>query len=589
MALVADEDQQQRENHLTEAEKLERPDEEPQRNQWRDEGAKEAHHEDGRAPAGQPQGVAPDGGWGWVVAASVAFNSVVMLSSAISYPFVFADYLAELGHGTEAMTTIVSVCMCISSFSGLLCNQLFRRFSYRQIALAGAVFFVLGQGPVALATSFTHFILSSLCLGIGIGLIMPATFTCFNSYFDRRRTFVMGLVQFVVGLGTVGIPVMAQRLVASVGFRMTQGILFAISLLLFPGMAVMRPIKYSESYQSVESNEESSAQAGNPEETCEENQTGTKKGSVIDLVEAKFVHDFITRSTENVNYSRLNTSDDNAEKREGSDEQKCDLLQKGRNAKEVDKVNSDSKTTQRGGSSLRPRVSVTSVVSAPFPDSVGNKSQTSSKSWWLTVVDLFDLRLLQDLRCTNILVGTALSMFVDMVFCTLLPLYLFHNEFSREDSALCISVMGIADLVGRFSVAVLGACCVPDNRLVFLLSSAATLVIRALYIFFTDFMAIAVLCALLGFCKCFMFVLAPLVVADSCSQERFPAALGIQTVMGGVMTVAFGPAIGKVRDVTGSFTASFIAITVLGLFCVAPWTLEMVVTAVRRRRKVINK
>ncbi|XP_049780012.1 monocarboxylate transporter 13-like [Schistocerca cancellata] len=143
----------------------------------------------------------------------------------------------------------------------------------------------------------------------------------------------------------------------------------------------------------------------------------------------------------------------------------------------------------------------------------------------------------------------------------------------------------MADLAGRFSLAVIGACCSPSNRLIFLCSAAASVLLRTSYIFVSNFTAVVVLSALLGFCKCFMLAVSPLVIADACAPERFPAAFGLQTVMGGVLNMAFGPAIGKLRDVTGSYAACFLALMVLGLLCVVPWTIEMVVTALRSRKK----
>ncbi|XP_049809848.1 monocarboxylate transporter 13-like [Schistocerca nitens] len=528
----------------------------------------------GAVDGGQPP--APDGGWGWIVAAAVAFSCVVMLTAAMSFPFVFADYLEQIGHGTEAMTTLTSICMSISSFSGLLCNQLFRRFSCRQIGLVGAAFYVLAQGPVAFATSFVHFVLSSISAGIGLGLVMPAAFTCFNSYFERRRTFAMGLVQLAVGLGTVGIPFMAQQLVAAIGFRATQGVLCAVSALLFPGIAVLRPIKHAEKSDDFGSTLNSASQNGKTVETFAEKETDTKNGLAVDYADRNIINAQKVQPENHSSSVALGNDVKSLEK------EKQDLLEKETNFTDE---NSGSKRVQRKDARWQPRVSVTSVSSLPFPDAVVTTPKKASKSWWLTVVDLFDLRLLQDLRCANILVGMALSLFIDLVFFTLLPLYLFHKEFSRQDSALCMSVMGMADLAGRFSLAVIGACCSPSNRLIFLCSAAASVLLRTSYIFVSNFTAVVVLSALLGFCKCFMLAVSPLVIAEACAPERFPAAFGLQTVMGGVLNMAFGPAIGKLRDVTGSYAACFLALMVLGLLCVVPWTIEMVVTTLRSRKK----
>ncbi|XP_049958079.1 uncharacterized protein LOC126474643 [Schistocerca serialis cubense] len=320
---------------------------------------------------------------------------------------------------------------------------------------------------------------------------MPAAFTCFNSYFERRRTFAMGLVQLAVGLGTVGIPFMAQQLVAAIGFRTTQGVLCAISALLFPGIAVMRPIKHAEKRDDRGSKLNPVSQNSKTVETFAEKETDTKNGPAVDYADRNIIKAQKMKPENHSNPDVLGNDVKSLEKG------KQDLVEKetnftlmsqyrfvvGKNVYEftnfwLQDENSGSKRVQRKDARWQPRVSVTSVSSLPFPDAVVTTPKKASKSWWLTVVDLFDLRLLQDLRCANILVGMALSLFIDLVFFTLLPLYLFHKEFSRQDSALCMSVMGMADLAGRFSLAVIGACCSPSNRLIFLCSATASVLLR---------------------------------------------------------------------------------------------------------------
>ncbi|XP_049860726.1 monocarboxylate transporter 9-like [Schistocerca gregaria] len=527
---------------------------------------------------------APDGGWGWVVAAAVALSAALMIIPILSFPFVFADYLQQLGEGAEAMTTIVSVWTCVSSFIGLLCNTLFRRFSFRQIAMMGGLLYGLGNGCIALGTSLVHFLLCSVIMGAGSGLIAPAIFTSINSYFDRKRTFVMGFVQFAIGVGGVGVPVMTQKLVAALGFRTTQFIISALVLLIIPAALPMKPLRYEENDGGADTHSKSADQESGPHVGGEERKGVTGKMVGVDYVNEEANRDSgeqkeASKGSINLDDEERMPADDLVTQRE---EEKRDLIEKSNNSKEQRRSSSVARVSD---ALRRPRISIASFNSIPFPEQAMQSTENQSKRWWTVIIDLLDLRLMQDLRFTNVLIGTSLVFFVDMMFMTLLPLYLFHNNLSREESAFCMSVAGVADLLGRFTLVVIGACCVPNNRILFLISAAVSVLLRTMYIFFADYTSVMVLSALLGYSKCFILCVFTLVLGEVCSPDRFPAAFGLQSVFTGLLNVAFGPLLGKLKDLTGSFSSSIWVLTVLGLLCVIPWTLELSVTEIRKRKK----
>lgn len=106
-----------------------------------------------------------------------------------------------------------------------------RKYSCRQVGVAGSIIFFIGSFTSAFANSavllaFAYGVLQ----GIGLGLMVPATLTNFNKYFFRRRTFAMGVAQVITGIGTMILPIILQKLMQIYGFRGTQLIIAAISL-----------------------------------------------------------------------------------------------------------------------------------------------------------------------------------------------------------------------------------------------------------------------------------------------------------------------------------------------------------------------
>jgi hypothetical protein len=114
---------------------------------------------------------------------------------------------------------------------GLVINYILRKYSCRQVGVAGSTIFFIGSFTSAFANSavllaFAYGVLQ----GIGIGLMVPATLTSFNKYFFRRRTFAMGVAHVITGIGTMILPIILQKLMQIYGFRGTQLIIAAISL-----------------------------------------------------------------------------------------------------------------------------------------------------------------------------------------------------------------------------------------------------------------------------------------------------------------------------------------------------------------------
>jgi len=127
-------------------------------------------------------------------------------------------------------------------FLGVVINYILRKYSCRQVGVAGSIIFFIGSFTSAFANSavllaFAYGVLQ----GIGLGLMIPATLTNFNKYFFRRRTFAMGVTQVITGIGTMVLPIILQKCMQIYGFRGTQLIISAISLHSLVCAAVQKP------------------------------------------------------------------------------------------------------------------------------------------------------------------------------------------------------------------------------------------------------------------------------------------------------------------------------------------------------------
>lgn len=85
--------------------------------------------------------LAPDGGWGWMVAIAMILIFITTFGPTSSFGIIFGDLLEETGQAGTAMTLFNSVFMVSFSIAGLMTNTLLKRYSMRPVGVVGAMLF----------------------------------------------------------------------------------------------------------------------------------------------------------------------------------------------------------------------------------------------------------------------------------------------------------------------------------------------------------------------------------------------------------------------------------------------------------------
>lgn len=72
---------------------------------------------------------------------------------------------------------------------------------------------------------------------------MPASFTAFNLYFDKRKNLMMSICQAIMVAVTIGWPAMTKLFVENFGFRGTVAMYAALSLHALAAMSTLQPVE----------------------------------------------------------------------------------------------------------------------------------------------------------------------------------------------------------------------------------------------------------------------------------------------------------------------------------------------------------
>uniref|UniRef100_A0A182PPC3 Major facilitator superfamily (MFS) profile domain-containing protein n=1 Tax=Anopheles epiroticus TaxID=199890 RepID=A0A182PPC3_9DIPT len=204
--------------------------------------------------------VPPDGGWGWMVVLAAGCSNLCTFPVLQQFGLLFRDRMTELSISASEVTTIINTHSALTSIVGLANGPMFRRFTYRQVAVFGALLVGLAVSLTSLADSFLEYMITFAVLyGAGVGINTSANSLALNTYFKQKRRIATGFAWTLTGLG----PIVAPHLVTLLHRHFTiNG-----TVLLFGGFA-MNAVAFALLYQPVQWHSKSHQSAGtsDPEE-----------------------------------------------------------------------------------------------------------------------------------------------------------------------------------------------------------------------------------------------------------------------------------------------------------------------------------
>ncbi|XP_013133123.1 PREDICTED: monocarboxylate transporter 9-like isoform X1 [Papilio polytes] len=522
--------------------------------------------------------VPPEGGWGYLVCVGL---SVIFIAGTAHQPvfgFIYNDFLDELGAGTGAVTVVYGVFQVTVALAGFSANIALKKLSLRQVGLIGASIYTLASFLAIFVTSTTQLIVTNGFLqGLGMGLLIPISYTSFNSYFTRKKVLYLSLCKASIGLITMVYPLFIKFTITEYGFRGTLAILCAISAHSIFGALVMHPVKW-HMVKQTKSCEKIVLIPPTPATATDENKFDFPKINGNKTDEAKSVENLL-----------LATTDKQKDRSELLLVPK--LVDSRRLSIPVVLIPDDTRTDSKFNSN--DNVYLENLYKAASVSSLGNFGSIAAEPMpiiknkegkWQTVADFLDLTLLKDLVYDNIIIGMALTFFSDLTFFTLEPLFLDKNHLNRGQIANIIATGGATDMSARLLLGVSGQFFRMNSRYMFYVGALLTAIFRIVFVQFTSYIPLLVLTGILGAIRSLLHIAQPIVMAEHVPIERYPPAYGLYMLLAGGISLTIGPMIGFIRDYTGNYVLAFSMLTMCNVLCVVPWTMEAILKYMRHKK-----
>ncbi|KYN43017.1 Monocarboxylate transporter 2 [Trachymyrmex septentrionalis] len=160
------------------------------------------------------------------------------------FGLIFAERFASLGITATQTSLILHLNGTITCSLGLISGPMMKRFAFRQVAYFGSLTVVLGICAAAFAVSLPTLIITyCVIVGIGQGILFPATTLALNTYFRKKRNVAMGFSVTLTGLGPILMPLLIDVLLENFATTGTLLILAGIASHSLIGASLLKPFR----------------------------------------------------------------------------------------------------------------------------------------------------------------------------------------------------------------------------------------------------------------------------------------------------------------------------------------------------------
>ncbi|XP_032664228.1 uncharacterized protein LOC116840954 [Odontomachus brunneus] len=428
------------------------------------------------------------------------------------FGLIFAERFADLGITATQTSLILHLNGTIACSLGLISSPMMKRFSFRKVACFGGLTVVLGICTAAFAMSLPTLIVTyCVIIGIGQGIIFPATSLAMNTYFRRKRNIAMGFSVTMTGLGPILMPLLIDVLLENYATTGSLLLLAGIATHSLVGASLLEPFKEREK-QVISTGEamDISRKQNGIETTNSEKEAEEKEGLKNNSVQCRLLNE------ENV-----------------SEERSCDLRK-------------NKEQLEESASMLR------KIAKNLDLDLLRDKR-------YLAIVLGMGISLVAE---------TNFNAMIPFVLAELASL-------DRTSIATVMSIQAAADITGRLCVPLLAQKIGWTCRNLYVMSLLGSILGRTILSTWGDIYVVVIMVSLIvGLAKGTKAVFQALIIPDYVPLERLPAASGIQMVCNGILSISVGPIIGVVHDVRNSYVGALYFMSLLSMSCVFLWLIS---------------
>ncbi|XP_048517261.1 uncharacterized protein LOC109533592 isoform X2 [Dendroctonus ponderosae] len=563
-----------------------------------------------RLRVGDPDFAPPDGGWGWLIVFACGFSNLSTFPMFQQFGLVFRTRFEELNISSAQTTSVINMNSAFNAGMGLLNGPVFRKFTYRQVAMVGSLLVFCSLFLCQYSNSFWgYMILYSALYGCGIGITQSSNALALNTYFKEKRRVATGFSWTTTAMGPIVWPYIIVALNSLYEHlkisSLSQEINPESAALLENGQPESRASRY---WNKVKSNQNvfSSQYLHNEDDPIHTGYEITDPGTPMMI---KYNDGWYSRSQMgsklslssnrsksskpgskpiSAKPSMTNLPEFGLDKSHSQSKRKISQINKPAIVEEVEpEVAPDEQllAPPKQNEVLQEAVKILTELETKKREKASEVEEAPASpklSIWQKISIFFDFELFKDPIYVNLMLGITVANFAELNFSILTPMVLKEFNFGQYETATFMSLLGATDIVVRFFIPFIADRIGWDNKRFFLIGVLAMALGRVILVHTQTYTWSLLVAVIIGAGKGLRTIFIALVIPSYVPLERLPAASGLQLATSGLLFVILGPVVGLIRDAVNNYVITLHLLNICTYATAVAWIIEEIVT---KRRK----
>ncbi|CAG9765433.1 unnamed protein product [Ceutorhynchus assimilis] len=594
-----------------------------------------------RLRVGDPDFVPPDGGWGWLIVFACGFSNLSIFPMFQQFGLVFRSRFEELHISSAQTTSVINMNSAFNAGMGLLNGPLYRKFTYRQVAMCGSLLVAVSLFLCQYCDSFWgYMILYSACYGAGIGTTQSSNSLALNTYFKDKRRVATGFSWTTTALGPIVWPYIIVLFNSVYGIKGTILLFAGFALHAFVCSLLLQPVEWHTKFR--DSNPESSAllENGQPETKAKAEWVKLRKRG---LFSSQYLHNEddpihtgyeitdpgtpmmvkyndgwysrsqmgsrlslnsnksksskpgskpISSKPSTTNLPEFGRGDETTsqKKRRISSINKPAIVEEIEPHEENLSLPKENKVLQEAANILREYKQVQKKegeISKIIHEEVPNNNKKLTICEKISI--FFGFELFKDPVYVNLMLGITVANFAELNFSILTPMVLKEFNFGEYETASFMSLLAATDIVVRFFIPFIADKIGWDNKTFFLIGVLAMAFGRIVLVHTQTYIWSLVVAVIIGAGKGLRTIFIALVIPSYVPLEKLPAASGLQLATSGILFIILGPVVGWVRDAVNNYVVTLHLLNICTYFTAVAWIVEELVSKRRKNNEEKTK
>ncbi|XP_072013644.1 monocarboxylate transporter 13-like [Amphiura filiformis] len=480
-----------------------------------------------------------DRGWAWMVLIGCCLNRMLCDGVLSSFGVFIVAWQEQFPGSVTKLTWIASLVVGITHIAGPLGSALCKRFSIRQVVMAGTILTSISFVGASQATSLWRLYVTFALAGLGFGLTLQPSYVVLTYYFDKRLARANGTAFAGVGVGIFAIAPFFQVIIDFYGWQSALLIVAAVVGNLGVCAAIYRPSKLeieSRTSKQTESRHFELKDIGDVGTSHDEEEQPTSG--------AQLPHsnrDDVTTSDEDGHSSPVN---------EEHDRQVHTALKSNRYEQIEDK------TLSQPNSAIQIEL-----------HQVGANSNSFKQGCKWIVLDLFDFTLLKNFYFVLLLIGYFLHGIAYNIFLMFISARAVNTGISELNAAYLLSAIGVSSIVSRLTHGYIIDYHIMSASVLTALAYAIAGISSLLNPVSDSYPLLICLSVVIGLTSGVFNSTVPIIAKEYVGAKQVSAGTGLILLIIGVSLMLGAYVTGVLADATGSYDIPFYLAGACFLLC----------------------